>query len=167
LFKVAVPVKFAGARDEPRPKDKLRTDPEIVMETVPESVSVDTSVHAGALRVWTPAALMIGPEKVVPDCVSDIENAPPSLNVQPFDPTPVHAHCPLQVPARLTLVDIGPNVAVTDTFEFIVTVQEPVPGQDPADAGVTDHPVNDEPAFCAAVNITMLPEPKLRQLAPQ
>jgi hypothetical protein len=67
----------------------------------------------------------------------------------------------------LALVDIGLNVAVTDTFEFMATVQEPTPGQEPAEAGDTDHPVKVEPELAVAVNITTLPAPKLRQLAPQ
>ena len=62
------------------------------------------------------------------------------------------------------------NVAVTDTFEFIVTVQSPVPPHVPAVAalvGFTDHPVNMDPVLADAVNVTTLSAPKLRQLAPQ
>jgi hypothetical protein len=54
------------------------------------------------------------------------------------------------------------NVAVTVTFEFIVTVQVPIPGQEPAEAGDTDHPVKFEPEFAFAVNITTLPAPKVK-----
>ena len=61
-----------------------------------------------------------------PDWVSVRENCPPSLNVQPFDPVPDHAHVPVQVPVKLPLVDARLKVAVTDTLEFIVTVQVPV-----------------------------------------
>jgi hypothetical protein len=43
------------------------------------------------------------------------------------------------------------KVAVTDWFEFIVTVQLPVPEQAP------DHPANVEPEFGVAVSVTTVP----------
>ncbi len=41
------------------------------------------------------------PEKEFPTCVRVIENAPPSLKRQPFDPVPDHVQVPLQVPVRV------------------------------------------------------------------
>jgi hypothetical protein len=58
-------------------------------------------------------------------------------------------------------------MAVTVTLEFIVTVQVPVPGQEPAKAGETDHPVKVAPAFGIGVNFTMRPTTYLRQPLPQ
>ena len=52
------------------------------------------------------------------------------------------------------------NVAVTDRFEFIVTVQVPVPEHAP------DHPANVEPVFGVAVSATTVPAAKLRQPDP-
>ena len=49
------------------------------------------------------------------------------------------------------VVAVRLNVAVTAWFEFIVTVQVPVPEQAP------DHPANVEPVFDVAVNVTTVP----------
>jgi hypothetical protein len=72
---------------------------------------------------------------------------------------------PLPVPAyatvRINCWDVELNVAVTERFEFIVTVQLPVPEQAP------DHPVNVEPVLGVATSVTTVPAAKLRQLAPQ
>ncbi len=60
---------------------------------------------------------------------------------------------PLPVPPRLTLNwNSGTKVAVTLIAEFTVTVQVPVPVQAPP------QPVNTEPAFAAALKVTLVPE---------
>jgi hypothetical protein len=52
---------------------------------------------------------------------------------------------------RVSLTTVRLKVAVTVWFEFIVTVQVPVPEQAP------DHPANVETAFGVAVSVTTVP----------
>jgi hypothetical protein len=71
---------------------------------------------------------------------------------------------PVPVPAyptvRVNVWGVRLNVAVTDRFEFMVTLQPPVPEHAP------DHPANVEPVFGVAVNVTAVPAAKLRQPEP-
>ena len=70
---------------------------------------------------------------------------------------------PVQVPvSEPPPVDVWVNVAVTETFEFIVTVHvTAVPEQAP------DQPANVEPELGVAVTVTAVPAGKLRVLGPQ
>ena len=135
-------MKFNVLMDPAKSKDKFKVVPDIVPEAVPVAESVLVTSHVVSSRVWTPAAL-VDPEKEVPVWVRVMENEPPSLNVHPFDPGPVHDQVPTQVPVSGAAV--VSKSAVTVWSEFMVTLQPPVPEHAPL------HPLKVEPEAGAAV----------------
>jgi hypothetical protein len=147
---IVVPVKVAVKMVPPKV-----ASPEIVSELPVTTPCTKLPVST----IPTPLEQKLGPEIIpvtvsvyvpvteVPVCVKFHVRA--SLKTQESWVTVQGpAHVPVSEPPPL--LDVL-NVAVTDMFEFMVTVQVPVPEQAP------DQPANVEPVFGVAVNVTTVP----------